>query len=117
MSEAQEAGTECEPSVREAEFDAFRRTRTAEGHGENISGPYLCVAREAAQIKPAALDRADAYNDRVAEALRDLPEWASRDWHDRIGQSRAIAAHDGGRLDDGSLGRQAGAGTSIRPER
>lgn len=38
----------------EAEFDAFRRTITWEGHAEKIRMPYLCVAGEADELSPLA---------------------------------------------------------------
>ena len=38
----------------EAEFDAFRRTLTWEGHAEKIRVPYLCVAGEADELSPLA---------------------------------------------------------------
>jgi dienelactone hydrolase len=36
----------------EAEFDAFRKTITWEGHAEKIRVPYLCVAGEAEELSP-----------------------------------------------------------------
>jgi dienelactone hydrolase len=36
----------------EAEFDAFRRTITWEGHAEKIRAAYLCVAGEAEELSP-----------------------------------------------------------------
>ncbi|HEY2527639.1 MAG TPA: alpha/beta hydrolase [Xanthobacteraceae bacterium] len=36
----------------EAEFDAFRKTITWEGHAEKIVVPYLCVAGEAEELSP-----------------------------------------------------------------
>ncbi|MCC7486712.1 MAG: alpha/beta hydrolase [Burkholderiales bacterium] len=36
----------------EAQFDAFRKTLTWEGHAERIRAPYLCVAGEADELSP-----------------------------------------------------------------
>lgn len=36
----------------ESEFDAFARTLTWEGHAENISVPFLCIAGEADELSP-----------------------------------------------------------------
>ncbi|MGC2778526.1 MAG: alpha/beta hydrolase [Bradyrhizobium sp.] len=36
----------------EAEFDAFRKTITWEGHAEKLRVPYLCVAGEADELSP-----------------------------------------------------------------
>jgi dienelactone hydrolase len=38
----------------EAAFDTFRQSLTWEGHAENISVPYLCVAGEAEELSPLA---------------------------------------------------------------
>jgi dienelactone hydrolase len=36
----------------EAEFDAFRRSLTWEGHAERIKAPYLCLAGESDELSP-----------------------------------------------------------------
>src|SRR3990172_7483229 len=36
----------------EAEFDAFRKSMTWEGHAEKIRAPYLCVAGELDELSP-----------------------------------------------------------------
>jgi dipeptidyl aminopeptidase/acylaminoacyl peptidase len=48
----------------EAEFDAFRRTITWEGHAEKIRAAYLCVAGEAEELSPLE------HSERLVAALK-----------------------------------------------
>ncbi|NVO16361.1 MAG: alpha/beta hydrolase [Rhodoplanes sp.] len=48
----------------EAEFDAFRKTITWEGHAERITAPYLCVAGECEELSPLE------HSERLLAALR-----------------------------------------------
>ena len=49
---------------KEEEFDIFAKSLTWEGHAENISMPYLCVAGEAEELSPLA------YAERMLKKLK-----------------------------------------------
>ena len=82
----------------EAEFDSFREKITWEGHADKIRAPYLCVAGEADELKPARTFRTPDGGAQRAEADGGVSGIAAFRRQRPGRQSRPVPADPAGRL-------------------